>query len=78
LGETALALASTLMAQGCLWNSFVMVSQAQAFLRIIQQAMPDLCNKFADVRSALTTSREQASIHALYSELTSTNFSPKY
>ncbi len=69
------ALAATLMAEGCLWNSFVMVGQAQAFLRMIQRATPDLYNKFADVRSALNTWGEQASIHALYSELTSTNFS---
>ncbi len=68
-------LALKLMAEGCLWNSFVMVGRAQAFLCMIQGAVPVLYNKFADGSSALNTPRDESSIRALYSELTSTNFS---
>jgi mannose-1-phosphate guanylyltransferase len=68
-------LALKLMAEGCLWNSFVMVGRAQALLRLIQRALPAIYNQFADVRSALNTSREESSIRTAYSEVTSTNFS---
>ena len=69
------ALAAKLMAKGYLWNSFVMVGRAQALLRMMQRAVTVLYNKFADVSSALNTTREESSIRALYSEVKSTNFS---
>jgi mannose-1-phosphate guanylyltransferase len=68
-------MALKLMAEGSLWNSFVMVGRAQAFLRMIHRAVPVLYNKFAVISSALNTTREESSIRALYSELASTNFS---
>ncbi len=73
--KPSLALASSLMARGCLWNSFVMVGRAQAFLRMICRAVPALYNKFALVKSALNTVQEESRIRALYSGLSSTNFS---
>jgi mannose-1-phosphate guanylyltransferase len=69
------ALAPELMAGGCLWNSFVMVGRAQAFLRMIRRAVPAFYNNFAVVSSALNTTREGSNIRALYSEMASTNFS---
>jgi mannose-1-phosphate guanylyltransferase len=63
------------MAEGCLWNSFVMVGRAQALLRMTQQAVTFLYHKFVDICSALNTTREESSIRALYSEVASTNFS---
>lgn len=69
------ALAAKLMAEGCLWNSFVMVGRAQALLRMIQQAVTFLYNKFAAISSALNTTREESNIRALYSEVTAINFS---
>jgi len=69
------ALAAKLMAEGCLWNSFVMVGRGQALLRMTQQAITFLYNKFVDISSVLHTAREESKIRALYSELTSTNFS---
>jgi mannose-1-phosphate guanylyltransferase len=68
-------LATKLMAEGCLWNSFVMVGRAQALLRMTQEAISLLYDNFANVFSHLTTAREKSSIRALYSDLTSTNFS---
>jgi mannose-1-phosphate guanylyltransferase len=68
-------LALKLMEGGCLWNSFVMVGGVQALLRMIQRAVTVLYDKFADVISALNTTREKSSIRALYSEVMATNFS---
>lgn len=73
--KPSLALAQTLMARGCLWNSFVMVGRAQAFLRMIQRAAPALYNKFAHVSSAINSTGEERHIRRLYSTLLSTNFS---
>ncbi len=73
--KPSLALAQTLMARGCLWNSFVMVGRAQAFLRMIRRAVPALYNKFACLSSALNTPEEESRIRLLYSALPSTNFS---
>ena len=68
-------LAAKLMAEGCLWNSFVMVGRAQALLRMTQEAISFLYDNFANVFSDRTNAREESSIRALYSNLTSTNFS---
>ncbi len=73
--KPSLALARTLMTRGCLWNSFVMVGRAQAFLRMIRRAVPALYNKFGQVSSALNAAEEESRIRALYSALPSTNFS---
>lgn len=73
--KPSLALAQTLMARGCLWNSFVMVGRAQAFLRMIRRAVPALYHRFAQVRSAFNTADEKPRLRALYSGLSSTNFS---
>ena len=68
-------LAAKLMAEGCLWNSFVMVGRAQALLRMTQEAIGFLYDNFANVFSDLTNAPEESSIRALYSNLTPTNFS---
>jgi len=52
-----------------------MVGRAQTLLRMIQRAVTVLYNKFAAVSSALNTTREESSVRALYSDVTSTNFS---
>ena len=69
------ALAAKLMAEGWLWNSFVMVGRAQALLRMTQQGVAFLYNKFVEICPELNTTREKSSIRELYSEVTSTNFS---
>jgi mannose-1-phosphate guanylyltransferase len=51
-------LAAKLMAEGSLWNSFVMVGRAQALLRMTQEAISFLYDNFANVFSDLTTARE--------------------
>jgi len=69
------ALAQTLLARGCLWNSFVMVAQVSTFLALIRSAAPGLFNSFAAVRLRLTTPWEDVSVRQLYSRLPSTDFS---
>jgi mannose-1-phosphate guanylyltransferase len=39
-------IAQTLLSRGCLWNTFVMVGRAQAFLELIQSVEPDLYETF--------------------------------
>ena len=69
------ALASALMARGCLWNSFVMVGRVSAFLNLIRHTLRDLLESFESVRSSLLTAFEGTAVRDLYSGLRATNFS---
>jgi mannose-1-phosphate guanylyltransferase len=73
--KPALPLARSLVAQGCLWNSFVMVGSVGAFLGMIRGAAPDLYGRFESVEAALGGEDEERAVHALYSRLPETNFS---
>ena len=73
--KPSFALARDLLARGCLWNSFVMVSCVPTLLTLIRRALPDLYYRFAGIRSALDTFREEEAVRALYARLPSTNFS---
>src|SRR5260370_23889006 len=44
--KTSYEVAQTLLDQGCLWNTFVMVGRANAFLELIQSAEPSLYETF--------------------------------
>ena len=67
--------ARVLMLRGCLWNSFVMVASAQAFLETIANALPDLCRSFASLQNLLATGAEPSAIEHLYAQLQEVNFS---
>jgi mannose-1-phosphate guanylyltransferase len=64
-----------LMERGCLWNSFVMVGRASAFLELIRLAAPELFDRFGAVEPALSTSQEERMIGELYAHLRDVNFS---
>lgn len=68
-------LARTLLTEGCLWNSFVMVARGATLLALIESAAPDLYHSFLDLWPVLITHGEEAAIEALYAGLPSTNFS---
>jgi len=68
-------LARTLLAEGCLWNSFVMVGRVTTLLALIESATPDLYHTFLDLWPVLNTHEEEAAIETLYAGLPSTNFS---
>ena len=68
-------LASALMKNGCLWNSFVMIGKIAAFLALINRALPRLLDSFESIQPALFTAREDAALRDTYSDIESTSFS---
>src|SRR5262249_43663057 len=48
--------AERLYAQGCLWNSFVMIGSVAAFLSVIASTLPGLCESFETLRPVLGSS----------------------
>jgi mannose-1-phosphate guanylyltransferase len=68
------ALARVLLQRGCLWNSFVMVGWAGAFLRLAQLTVPELELAFAPVEAALATPTEGLALARVYSTLPAVGF----
>ena len=68
-------LAQSLLEQGFLWNSFVMVGRVDAFLRMIERAVPELYQSFVTVLPFMGTQDENDAIRKLYSTLKPSNFS---
>ncbi len=68
-------LAATLMAQGCLWNSFVMVGRVNAFLNPVRHTLPLLLAAFESILSSFSTAFEEEELRALYSDIPTTSFS---
>lgn len=68
-------LAKELMDQGFLWNSFVMVGRVDAFLLMIQRAVPNLYQAFQTIASSLGTDEENNAIQTLYAQIEPSNFS---
>ena len=73
--KPSLPTARTLLARGCLWNSFVMVGGVSAFLALIKVALPGLYAAFAAVRPRLGTPLEEEAVRRLYAGLPAANFS---
>lgn len=73
--KPAPALARELLSNGCLWNSFVMVGQVSAFLKMIRKSASELYGKFDRIKSKLHTSEETTAIKSLYENVPETNFS---
>ena len=67
--------ARSLMDQGCLWNSFVMVGRADALVKMTRSALPEMFSQFGSIVPALETPAERKAVHELYSELQASNFS---
>ena len=67
--------AKTLMNDGCLWNTFVMVGHLEAFLEIIFRTLPGLYRTLSSAREALGSATEEQVLKRLYSEIISANFS---
>lgn len=67
--------AKTLLAHGCLWNSFVMIGRVGAFLSLTHAAAPALLAAFERVLPAFGTRGEGDAIEALYARLPATSFS---
>jgi len=68
------SLACTLLSRGCLWNSFIMVGRAHAFVNLIQRAFPALLQSFCAMTSGLALA-DQMALNDLYSQTPTVNFS---
>jgi mannose-1-phosphate guanylyltransferase len=68
-------IAATLLKQGCLWNSFVMVARVPALLALIRRAAPGLYWAFMEARSRRPTHGDGETMRSLYAALTPANFS---
>jgi mannose-1-phosphate guanylyltransferase len=66
------SLAYSLMALGCLWNSFIMVGRVGAFLGLFRRALPALFRTFC--RSSSVTV-DQGVLNNVYSRISTVNFS---
>ena len=67
--------ARSLMDQGCLWNSFVMVGRVDALLKMTRTALPELVSQFTSIMPTFETRAERKALHDLYSEVQDSNFS---
>jgi mannose-1-phosphate guanylyltransferase len=67
--------ALSLMDQGCLWNSFVMVGRVDALLKMTRTALPEMVSQFASIMPTFETQAERKALHELYSEIPESNFS---
>lgn len=68
-------LAATLQAEGCLWNSFVLVGQVTALLSMMDEALPLVFDSFVAARRTLGTPDESAIVERLYGGLPAADFS---
>lgn len=73
--KPSLSGAKKLMSEGCLWNSFVMVGKAKAFLDLFRQYLPDMFRMFDMSKDMIGKGTETSVITAIYSWLNETNFS---
>jgi mannose-1-phosphate guanylyltransferase len=69
------ALARTLLEQGCLWNSFVIVASVPALLALVRGARPALTEAFAALASPLGAAGEARVVEHLYRRLPAASFS---
>jgi len=67
--------ARSLMQQGCLWNSFVMVGRVDALLRMTREALPELFLAFARTVPMFGEVLERSAMCDLYRRIPDSNFS---
>ena len=73
--KPAPALAQTLLEDGCLWNSFVMVGRGATLLGLIERTLPDLTRGFLPIRRFMGTPLEATVVEAVYRGLPAADFS---
>ena len=64
-----------LMRHGCLWNSFVMVGQTNAFLETIRLSLPEMYRSLSSVALTLGTADQEQALAEIYSLISCSNFS---
>lgn len=68
-------LARALFDRGCLWNTFVMVGRAGAFLEMTRQAVPSLYRNFVPVLRLTNPDNEGEAMQPVYNSLSTGDFS---
>ena len=67
--------ARSLMDQGCLWNSFVMVGRVDALLKMTRTALPEMVSQFTSIMPTFEAPAEREGLYELYSKIQVSNFS---
>jgi mannose-1-phosphate guanylyltransferase len=67
--------AEGLWAQGCLWNTFVMVGRASAFVEMIQRAVPNMYRAFEPILALPNPEMEAEMMQSVYEKLPIADFS---
>ena len=67
--------AKKLMSTGCLWNSFVMIGKASAFIEMFREHLPPLFRMFSAASRYFGKSNETAIVRSIYSWIEDANFS---
>ncbi len=63
------------LATGCLWNTFVLVGKATAFLRAGRETLPETHDRLAQLSTYLGTADEACALHQAYALLATASFS---
>lgn len=69
------SIARLLQAQGCLWNTFVVIGTARTFLDVLNFAVPDLIEAFEAVGRCDGLDRQERMLNRLYATLPESDFS---
>ena len=67
--------AEDLLARGCVWNTFVMIGRAQAFLEMIRASVPEIYQEFAPFIESSDAGWSSAALKAVYEGLDTNDFS---
>ena len=67
--------ARELLERGCVWNTFVMIGRAQAFLDLIRASVPDIYEAFESSSKLPPSMSTSDSFNAIYQCFTSADFS---
>jgi len=67
--------AEELLERGCVWNTFVMIGRAQAFLDMIRAGAPDIYPEFESVLKLPESSWSDYRLNAIYQRVTPADFS---
>jgi mannose-1-phosphate guanylyltransferase len=70
--KPSMAEAASLVRQGCVWNTFVLVGHVRAFIGLFEQVLPGYLERFAAPWPPLDEGRD---VVRLYDQLTSSDFS---
>ncbi len=67
--------ADSLMAEGCLWNTMVLVARAESLLKLVRAVAPEQTAYFSMIRAAIGTICESEVLNQVYQMMPSMNFS---